>query len=632
MKTEGNLQWWLLALILLIAAILRIYNLDYSYSNDELSALSRLTFNSVQEVIVKGVMVDGHPAFVQLLLYFWTNLFGNTEVPVRLPFVIFGIGSVAMVYLVAKEWFHSNTALITASAMAGFQFFIMYSQLARPYSPGLFFTWSAVYYWTLILKGKGTYLNAVFGGVFIALAMYTHYFSFMQVMIMGGIGLFWLNRQNMVYYSIIGVVAVVLWIPHFTITMGHLGLGGVGSWLGPPEADFLWKFILTLFNDSFIMLILFMIFPIAGIWIHRSPMIFTRWHLVSLLLFFIPLIVGFIYSLMVNPVLQYSTLLFSTPCLFMFLCSFIKRELPSIAITSIVLAVLGITTLHTVVVAKYYHTEHFGVFRELTEKIVQWDDEYKAENITKIAHVNSPFYLEHYFNRLNHPAEFILYDIESDSSQVLLQKIIEESTTPYLAFVWSTHYVPLEIYEIIRSAYPTLADDEYHFNSGAYLFSKDGNDERPMHFSFDVRDTNRSQFLEGIDAEKIKSDSTGWRYRVNPMDEYTWSFSSTVKDLKLTGGELVVINTVIRTIPEAEVTLVLEYLSEEVKNKKWYGNDMFPVYSNQFSDVHELIMAFEVPSEPKPVDRLKTYLWKRSSDSLWIEQFSLKVYATVSNQ
>src|SRR6188508_3736379 len=81
--------------ILGIAAILRLLNLTgFSLSNDELSALARLQFDSVSEVIQQGVYVDFHPAGVQLFLYFWTKIFGFSEFAVRFPFALMGVLSV----------------------------------------------------------------------------------------------------------------------------------------------------------------------------------------------------------------------------------------------------------------------------------------------------------------------------------------------------------------------------------------------------------------------------------------------------------------------------------------------------------------------------------------------------------
>lgn len=59
----GKTEKVILAIILFIGAALRIYNFwDFSLSNDELSALARLNFDSFSDLIMNGVRIDGHPA------------------------------------------------------------------------------------------------------------------------------------------------------------------------------------------------------------------------------------------------------------------------------------------------------------------------------------------------------------------------------------------------------------------------------------------------------------------------------------------------------------------------------------------------------------------------------------------
>ncbi|HYG52763.1 MAG TPA: hypothetical protein VD905_17790, partial [Flavobacteriales bacterium] len=67
-------------LVLLVAVLLRIpYIFFTSYTHDELSALIRLDFNSISELISKGVLIDYHPPLVQVFLFGYTKLFGTAE-------------------------------------------------------------------------------------------------------------------------------------------------------------------------------------------------------------------------------------------------------------------------------------------------------------------------------------------------------------------------------------------------------------------------------------------------------------------------------------------------------------------------------------------------------------------------
>ena len=193
-------------LVIIIASILRIHNYaDWSLSNDELSAMARLQFQSFAEMIEKGVRLnDMHPVGVQTFLWFWTHLFGISEAAFRLPFVIAGITSVIIFYLIAKLWFNRTSALFSLCLFSILQFPILYSQLARPYSPGLFFSLLFVLAWTHLLFTDKTVsvvnpLKRKWFVIFILAGlgcMYTHYFSFMFAGIVGLTGIFFLNKKD----------------------------------------------------------------------------------------------------------------------------------------------------------------------------------------------------------------------------------------------------------------------------------------------------------------------------------------------------------------------------------------------------------------------------------------------------
>ena len=69
-KVKGNTEVFVLLIILIIGGILRFYNYsDWSLSNDELSAITRLNFSSFHEMIEKGVRVDYHPAGVEVFMF-----------------------------------------------------------------------------------------------------------------------------------------------------------------------------------------------------------------------------------------------------------------------------------------------------------------------------------------------------------------------------------------------------------------------------------------------------------------------------------------------------------------------------------------------------------------------------------
>ena len=96
----------ILLFILLMGTVLRMYRLhDISFTHDEFSALFRTRFDSFADLIAGGVRIDTHPAGIQVFMYYWVKLFGEGEAAVKLPFILFGILSIYMVYRIGKEWF-----------------------------------------------------------------------------------------------------------------------------------------------------------------------------------------------------------------------------------------------------------------------------------------------------------------------------------------------------------------------------------------------------------------------------------------------------------------------------------------------------------------------------------------------
>ena len=151
------MDYILLGIIMLVAAVLRLWKLgQVPFMHDEFSALLRTRFDNFHDFIQQGVMPDSHPIGVQLFLWGWVKLFGWNEFWVKLPFVLMGIGSVYLIYLIGRQWFNRKVGLFSAAFFAVSQFTIFYSQLARPYSAGLFFVLLMAYFWYKVVFGTKT--------------------------------------------------------------------------------------------------------------------------------------------------------------------------------------------------------------------------------------------------------------------------------------------------------------------------------------------------------------------------------------------------------------------------------------------------------------------------------------------
>ncbi|MBK7213603.1 MAG: glycosyltransferase family 39 protein [Bacteroidales bacterium] len=469
-----------LLIILFLAAVLRFWHYsDFSLSNDELSALNRLRFDTFSELVKGGFYVDGHPGGIQVFLWYWVKLFGNTEASIRFPFVVFGILAVYMSYLVAGKMFGRVAGLFTAASLAFLQFPLTYSQIARPYGSGLLFSLMMVYFWLNIIsfKNDGQYENRdvrlkdwVGFTISLSLCMYNHYFSFLLALVAGLLGLFLIDRKRMPKYLLCGFAAVLLFIPHIGITLNHLSYEGVGLWLGKPGIEWPLNHIEFVFNDSFYMILLFLV--VSVIISNRSvqPPSNQGMFFIALILFLAPMIIGFFYSYFVNPVLQHPVLIFSFPFLVMMLFMAGGNEFGKIQQSTLAIFLfLGITV--TVGVNKYYHSQHFGEFKEIASTSLKWEQEFNQDSIQKIIVVNSPWYLKYYFERLGQETKYDYCAIGEEQDFKAIDSIARLRNKPYLLFAW-TKLVASGVEDRIRANYPGIVKSiQFGKLSGITLFS-----------------------------------------------------------------------------------------------------------------------------------------------------------------
>jgi uncharacterized membrane protein len=390
----------LLLVILAVALLLRLYKYhDFSLSNDELSALFRVQYDSFRELVDQGFYVDGHPGGIQVLLFYWVKIFGDSPASVRLPFVFMGVGAVYFIYRTGKSWFGVTAGLLAAALLATLEFPVLYSRIARPYGSGLFVILFLTWVWSELISTKNkpqAWRLAVVYGFANALCMYNHYFSFLMAFIIGVSGLFFIKKENASQYISGALLAVILFSPHIYITANHLSIGGVGEWLGVPSSGWIFNHLFYIFNNSWIFIFV-TFFSLFLLWKGTYAKSAGQYRVLCLFWFLLPLITGYLYSLFVNPVLQHSVLIFSMPFLLLFVASFAKasfekRELLTILVTLIVFASL------TIFETGFYKKQHFNDFRGVAIQTELLTSQYGKENIAYGTVVNHPWYLDYYYN------------------------------------------------------------------------------------------------------------------------------------------------------------------------------------------------------------------------------------------
>ena len=471
--SNKRLDYILLAVIMLVAAVLRLWKLgQVPFMHDEFSALLRTRFDNFHDFIQQGIMPDSHPIGVEAFLWLWVRIFGWSEVWVKLPFVLMGIGSVYLIYNIGRQWFNRKVGLLSAAFFAVSQFTVFYSQLARPYSAGLFFVLLMVWFWHKIVFGDRKPMVGVYVGF--ALSAWAcsliQYFSIAQAGLVFLTGLFFLPKERRKAYWLSGVGALLLFAPTLPIFYQQLFVSGsIGGWLSAPQSTFLLDFVQYTMNYSLLFLfavgVIILLPLILGRYDRsRNPL---RW--VGFAWFVIIFAIAFGYSMLREPILQQSTLIFSYPFVVIVAFSLFKNRTLSPWQTALtVCVILFVGTVSLITERRHYdlmyHQGYDQIAAEMKSDKAEFGDQMVFATRTEIGEA-AEFYQDQtdvenriVFNRYSHVSEF--YDWLHNHQDASM-----------LGFGWTDYMHP--IWEATAVGfYPNIIEQKDWFTSRYLTLSK----------------------------------------------------------------------------------------------------------------------------------------------------------------
>ena len=380
-QSSRTIDCILIGVIVAVAAVLRLWKLGHvPFMHDEFSALLRTRFDNLHDFIQQGIMPDSHPLGVQLFLWGWVKIFGWSEFWVKLPFALMGIGSVYLIYLIGRQWFNRKVGLFSAAFFAVSQFGVFYSQLARPYAAGLFFILLMAFFWhKIVFEAKKPTM-----GVYVGFALSTwvcsliQYFSIAQAGLMFITGLLFLPKVRRKAYWISGLVAVLLFSPTLPIFYQQLFVSGsIGGWLIAPDGMFWLDFLRYTMNYSQLFIFAVIVIILLPILLNRRDKSKNPLRWVGLAWFLIIYLIAFGYSLLREPILQRSTLIFSYPFLVIVAFSLFKNHTLSPWQNAMVVAVILFTGATSLVLNRqHYNLMYHQGFDQIAVEMQQDKDKF----------------------------------------------------------------------------------------------------------------------------------------------------------------------------------------------------------------------------------------------------------------
>ncbi len=473
-KTSLRLDYVLLGVILLVAAVLRLWKLgQVPFMHDEFSALFRLRFDNFHDLIQYGVTEgDSHPAGVQVFLYYWTKLVGWNELWVKLPFALMGIASVFLIYVIGKQWFNRKTGLLAAAFFAVSQLTVFYSQLARPYSAGLFFVLLMTFFWNKILFGpKKPSVGICIGfAVSACLAALAHNFSAAQAGLIFLTGLFFLKKERRLAYWLGGIGAVVLYAPHLPVFYYQTFVnGGIGGWLAKPKSTFIIDFLQYTTNYAPLFMFAMGVVIVLPFLLQKPEKRAYPVRWAAVVWFVVNFAVAFIYSLLREPIIQYSTLIFCYPFLVLMLLSFHRNNSMTMTQTVIaVLAILFIGASSLITNRQHYDLMYNQGYDQIAQRM-QEDNDSNTDIRFATATLKTQF--PEFYQAQTTVTQRTIFD-EENNNVGEFRLWLDSNDTEMLGFGWTDYVSPAWETQAV-ACYPWMVHEDTWFTSRYLTLSRD---------------------------------------------------------------------------------------------------------------------------------------------------------------
>lgn len=308
----------ILLLILGFAALLRLRDLNRtSIWYDEAVSWSQST-GSLSDLL-SSVAADNYPPLHNIVLWLSMPLLGDSETALRLPSAILGILAVWLLYLIGKEIAGRNVGLLAAALLTVSPFHIWYSTEARMYAllatSGLLMLLGVL---KLLRKPSWQWATVVaIGG---ALFLYSHIYA---VFGFAGVGLacglsairdllrgIRPSVSNAFIASAAMGISVVLFLPWLIILAGRARVvADAGFWIAYPDLQFLESMTFGITGSISFFWVLTglaatgVLFQIIKPSTRQNGSFGTMAVLVCLGFTIAPLLLAYLYSVTVQPIL-----------------------------------------------------------------------------------------------------------------------------------------------------------------------------------------------------------------------------------------------------------------------------------------------------------------------------------------
>lgn len=591
----------------------------YQFSYDELCGLRNSLFSTWHDMVNYGVKLDTHPILVQLIINAVVKTIGYSEVWVKLPFLLFSLAAIVYAYLFGLKWLGKLPALISASIFSFSYIFLFYAPLARMYAGGLFFSTALVYYlFEICFNEEKKLKHYVWFVIFILLCALNNHLSCLFALSCGFFGLFYQSKKSILPYLLSCIAAVLLYLPHLSITMFQLSMGGIGhsqdGWLAVPDKLVLFSLLKTLFGTGYIWVIFVLMFFISFI-INKS-FSFNKKIVLLILLFFFNYAIIHLYSVYKAPIFQYSVMLFSAPCFIWTFASGINFKSKFL----IPVTFVSLTLIFQSLVVKYF--SYSAVLNQnayQSKGYVDAEDLYGKGNVEAYFMASQRYFVVNY--ELKYKRKFNYFIGEDFADIAAFKKQIRNSKAKYI-FLGEPTETQLEI---AREYFPHLKLFAQTLNVNSYCLSKINSYSEYYEKTTDLSTYNKSnKYGYTLNIAKLKNGV----YPVDSTEEYFYSASTQLKNLDLREGNVILAKVKLKSKEELkDVGFNFNITNAKDSSLFFGGPDLSQFYTSDSTGYYayaEVFMGSDTKKWMKENAKIMFFFWNRGKKKFELSDFSIR--------
>ncbi len=210
----------------LIGFLLRLLYLHDGFWRDETHVYYIASANNIAALISRLIPVECTPPAFYVLMHHWVNIFGTSDVAMKIPSFIFGLLLIPVIYLLGKEVGGRSVGIISAVIVTFSPLAAFFSLQCRAYClAALLYCFAGLFYCRIINSNKSVKYPILLS-LSLLVALYVHYTALLLIaaLVLTTI-ILWRRKQasmSMLRWGFVFLVPLLAFIPWLKVLSVHI--------------------------------------------------------------------------------------------------------------------------------------------------------------------------------------------------------------------------------------------------------------------------------------------------------------------------------------------------------------------------------------------------------------------------